>query len=272
MVGTSTLHNQTILIAEMDELVYKPIATQLTRAGAVVYVSATRQALLKECDRRQPQLLLLGTLPHTNSLDLFRQCRDFWQDLPVVLLAHQPLVNDYFRDWAMKQGVREVVSSYAQHLAQLQTTVKDILFPLLEPVSAKAKRTTPPTPLPLAPETAGMTDVSRARAAIALNQISEFSKKYFGNLAIGNYWRKTQQALQSEHPLVNFWAVDHWGSFDPNPEAIAPPDPQLTQAELLSLKVWVAAFIQECERIVVDFPKLLQQYALGEVVDCQFLL
>ncbi|QCS48498.1 response regulator [Picosynechococcus sp. PCC 11901] len=271
MVGTSTLHNQIILIAEMNERVYKPIATQLTRAGAVVCVSETRQALLEECDRRHPQLLLLGTLPHTNSLDLFRQCRDFWQDLPVVLLAHQPLVNDYFRDWALKQGVRAVLSSYVQHLAQLQATVQDILFPLLEPVAATAKRTMPPTPIPVVTNPAKGTDISRARAIIALNQISEFSQKYFGNLAIGNYWRKAQQTLQSEHPLLDCWVVDHWGSFDPEQGAIASPEPHLSQAELQSLKVWVATFTQECERIVVDFAQLLRQYALSEA-DCRFLL
>ncbi|BAW96876.1 hypothetical protein NIES970_18180 [[Synechococcus] sp. NIES-970] len=271
MVGTSTLHNQTILIAEMDELVYEPIAAHLTQAGAVVHVFGTRQALLKECDRHCPQLLLLGSLPNTNSLDLFRQCRDFWQELPVILLAHQPLVNDHFREWAIKQGVREVVSSYTQHLAQLQLAVKDALFPLLEPVSVRAKRTIPPTTITKITSPDTTTDISRERAAIALNQISEFGKKYFGNLAIGNYWRKSQQDLQTEHPLLDFWAVDHWGGFAANSEAIAPPTPKLTQAELLSLKLWVSTFTHECERIVVDFPKLLQQYALGEA-DCRFLL
>jgi DNA-binding NarL/FixJ family response regulator len=271
MVGMVTLRNQKILIAEMDQRVYEPIVAQFAQAGAVVHVSGTRQALLEECDRHKPQILLLGNLPDTNSLDLFRQCRNFWQELPVVLLAHQPLINDHFREWAIKQGVQEVVSSYSQHLAQLQTVVKNILFPLLEPVSPKAKRTIPPGVITKVTNPDEATEISREQAAIALNQISEFSKKYFGNLAIGNYWRKTQQELQVEHPLLDFWAVDHWGDFRVNPEAIAPTTPQLTRAELRSLQIWVAHFTQECSRIVVDFSKLLQQYALGEV-DCRFLL
>lgn len=276
MVGNPFLNNQTIVIAEAQSLARKPIEIHLTQLGAAVHRCKTKPQLLELCDRLKPDLLLLGTLPQTNSLDLFRQYRDFWQKTPVILLAHQPVVNDYFRDWAMKQGVSDVVSSYPQNLALLQTAIKEILFPILElsqplgkviPLQPHLKQ----APAELNHSVSAPLSISRQQAAIALNKISEFSKKYFGNLAIGNYWRKTKDYLQKDYPLLAQWTVDHWGTFTEPGDRPEPSPQTLSTEEIESLKTWVLIFTKECERIVVDFPQLLHQYSISNT-DFQFLL
>lgn len=277
MASTPFLHNKVIVIAESQALVRKPVEVRLRQLGATVYHCRTRKVLLDFCDRLNPQLLLLGTLPKTNSLDLFRQCHNIWHEIPVILLAHQPVVNDYFRDWAMKQGVNDVVSSYPQNFNQVQTAVKEVLFPRLQPSGANSSGTTskvvplkPHIKIPTAP-TPKTTEISRYQTAIALNQISEFGRKYFGDLAIGNYWRKSQTYLQENYPLLSNWSADHWGKFD---QIVADPlakETLLSPEELESLRTWVLLFTKECERIVIDFPQLLQQYSKGSI-NCQFLL
>lgn len=277
MASTPFLHDKVIVVAEAQVLVRKPVEVRLRQLGATVYHCTTRKELLDFCDRLNPHLLLLGTLPKTNSLDLFRQCRNSWHEIPVILLAHQPIVNDYFRDWAMKQGVNNVVSSYPQNFHQVQTAVKDLLFPLLRPSGGNSSKANskviplkPHIKIP-APPAIKLTKISRYQAAIALNQISEFSKKYFGDLAIGNYWRKTQIYLQTTYPLLSKWSADHWGKFDHIAVDPIAQETLLTTDELESLRTWVLLFTKECERIVVDFPQLLQQYS-RESINCQYLL
>lgn len=277
MASTPFLHNKVIVIAESQPLVRKPVEVRLRQLGATVYHCSTRKELLDFCDRLNPELLLLGTLPKTNSLDLFRQCRNSWDKIPVILLAHQPVVNDYFRDWAMKQGVNDVVSSYPQNFPQVQTAVKDLLFPLLQ-LNGENSTGTSSKVIPLKPRikisadpTPKTTEVSRYQTAIALNEISEFGRKYFGDLAIGNYWRKSQTYLQESYPLLINWSADHWGKFDQITADPLAKETLLSVEELESLRTWVLLFTKECERIVVDFPQLLQQYSKSSI-NCQFLL
>jgi DNA-binding response OmpR family regulator len=285
MVDTAFLHNQSILIAESKGLTCEPIKTRLTQLGAIVHHCRTTEELIKTYQHLQPQLLLLGTLPKTNTLNFFRQYRDIWNKTPVILLAHQPTVNDYFRNWAISQGIVNVVSSAPQNFAELQSTIKNTLFPVLKPNEFKSKtkviplrpstrieKNSSPESLESDPVTL-LSTFSRYDAAIALNQISSFSKKYFGNLAVGNYWRKTQDYLLENYPGLRRWQVNHWGEFDPFLFETPELEELLSEEELDSLKTWVLLFVKECERIVVDFSQLLQQHSNNNKnVNFKFLL
>ncbi|WP_160148450.1 hypothetical protein [[Leptolyngbya] sp. PCC 7376] len=219
------------------------------------------------CEHVEPHIVLLGSLPNSNSLDIYRQCNEVWSDLPIILMADQPAINDHFRDWAMKQGVKEVVSSYPQNFAQLQFAIKEILFPIIEPRSLGTKRKKSNV-IPLKPRQQQKSkqtfyQISHREMAISLNELSQFSKTYFGNLAIGNYWRKTQKNLQPNYPALAEWHVDHWGQFDGACfEHKETHGIYLTIEELDSLEVWVHAFTKECERVVVDFGDLIRTHAL----------
>lgn len=284
MVDSTFLRNQSILIAESKGVTCEPIKARLTQLGAVVHHCHTTEELIKAHQRLKPRLLLLGTFPKTNTLNFFRQYRDVWQQTPVILLAHQPSVNDYFRNWAISQGIVNVVSSAPQNFEELQVAIKDTLFPVLRPNELKAKTNV----IPLRPHKhievisekehvfepfEALSSITRYEMAIALNQVSSFSKKYFGNLAIGNYWRKTQNYLEENYPLLSRWQVNHWGEFDPFLFETPELEEFLNEEELDSLKIWVLLFTKECERIVVDFPQLLKQHSNQNKNVCfQFLL
>lgn len=267
-IDSSFLKNKTIIVAEAEALVSKSVNERLINLGATVHHCSTRKELMAVCEHLEPHILLLGSLPNSNSLDTYRRCHEFWADLPVVLMTYQPVINDHFRDWAMKQGVKEVISSYPQNFSQLQFILKEILFPIIEPKSLKRKASKSNV-IPLKPRQQHKSketffQISHQEMAIALNDLSQFSKTYFGSLAVGNYWRKTQQNLQPEHPTLATWEVDHWGVFNETCFAQEKTvDDFLSIEELDSLEIWIRAFTRECERIVVDFGKFIRKYILS---------
>ncbi len=94
----------------------------------------------------------------------------------------------------------------------------------------------------------------------ALIEIVTISNNYFGPLAQGNYWRKAHAQIVDEFPFMQYWSADHFSKLDCN-ESIR--QQTLTDKDLQSLRAWVQLFVEECERIIVDFRFILNDAKLS---------
>ena len=93
-----------------------------------------------------------------------------------------------------------------------------------------------------------------------LEEIVTISNNYFGPLAQGNYWRKTHARLVDEFPLIANWSADHFSKIDCQANIL---ERELTDEDIQSLRVWVVMFIEECERIIVDYRTILDNSDLS---------
>ncbi len=190
-----------------------------------------------------PQLLLLGILDRFNSFDTCQECHETWKDLPIVLISRQNFVDDYFlhfRKLAMTKGATDVVTN---DLLQLDRLLKSL--PQQQTI----------------PKAATSIDLSDASVTVqdmltAMQEITQIGDNYFGPLAQGNYWRKSHARLVAEFPALQNWSADHFGIVEcdrTNLQSLC------TAADVRSLQQWVAAYISECERIIVDFGEILRK-------------
>ena len=262
MSSSPIQHCHKLVLAESQPITFQPLLYRLKKVIPWVKLCSSYIDLLELCDRETPDILLLGTLSDgTNCLEIYRKCRSRWQHLPIVLLANQAEVNDRFRTWAMQQGVDDVVSSYPQAFDQLRDTLEEVANRSLGQHRLETKTFSshlePSGPSPT---------MEFAKALIALNEISEYSQRYFGPLALGNYWKKAHQKAVEVHPWLQQWNVDYWGKIEFSP---AQPSQSnfLTVEQLNSLQAWVNAFLEECKRVVIDFPQLLKKKHLSAQVD-----
>jgi CheY-like chemotaxis protein len=189
----------------------------------------------------RPALLLLGILDRFNSLDTCQECHQQWPQLPIVLLSRQNSIDDYFQHFrrlALSKGATEVVNNELLQLDRLT-----IGLVRQQPLSA-AQLSQP------------LSKYSVAMMLTAMEEISAIGSNYFGPLAQGNYWRKTHTLLSTKFPALQNWSADHFGKIGCD-EAIA--HSQCTVADVRGLQQWVIAYINECERIIVDFGEILRK-------------
>jgi hypothetical protein len=182
-----------------------------------------------------PDLLLLGTIENCYWFDLCYATRQTHENLPIVVIANHHPIEESFRRWAEVRGATDVVKSTPGELNRLFER-----WPQLKTDREDHR------------------DLHLTRRVVrqAVNAIAEFSQFYFGPLAQGHYWRKTHARLQGEYPDLKYWSADHFGKIECHEVVL---DYALTQTEILGLRLWVNLFIQECERVVVDFGKILAQ-------------
>ncbi len=201
----------------------------------------------REYTNRSPDLLLVGTLADTTCLEALRSLDGLNQDLPIIVLVEEAKVNPFFRDWVVQKGAYDVLSSHDQALFRLLETI-DLILSKKEGIDLDKKVTEEP----IYPTT--KSDITYAYALNILNQINRCSLKYFGKMAVGNYWRKSQKIL-AKYTWISVWEVDHKGE-------ITYPDTQkaseiLTNQEVEILQAWLGYFILECDRIINNYHELL---------------
>ena len=106
-------------------------------------------------------------------------------------------------------------------------------------------------PVPSGEEIFNLESIKRA-----LEEINDFSTQYFGPLAIGNYWRKSYEKALKQYKSLEIWSVDYQGNFNVD---LNPDSPNLTPEEVEGIKAWIHFFLQECQRIIIDFPQILRK-------------
>jgi hypothetical protein len=235
-----------ILLATSDTLT---ISQFLSLAEGNVRISIkvwnSHEDLLFVLSEKLPNLLVLGWFDGVNCFDLCQQCHQRWNELPIVLVSKENLDfgGDVFRRFARSKGAKAIISNNSIQIQELLTNLSQLGNPSAEIEMLSVEST-----------------ITGQDILTALNEISEFSQAYFGELARGNYWRKSHDRLIDEFPMLRFWSADYFGGICCDETLL---DSQFSPDDWQVLQVWVDYFVKECNRIIIDFGHILQDSNLS---------
>ncbi len=288
-----------VVLLDSSLTVCQAISAELRKDNHISVSCTSRDEASQAIASQKPDLLIIGYLGEVSCLEVFREYTKQSPDLPMVLLSHTPEVNQFFREWVIAHGGYDVVSWFPERLSLLREALQRLWppkqsLPPTPEIAVEVKKVAAPTPTPSLAEripqgiaappideslqtpaerALGVKEVATPAPKLsptvssqaltynqtlaALNQISESSLIYFGGLVIGNYWKKALASLVQAHPWLQCWSVNHTGvisfSSETNPEDL------LTDEQFQSVKLWVKAFIKECDQIIGEYAELLQE-------------
>jgi hypothetical protein len=249
-----------ILLAESNPVEFDRIRSSVDREFRDgIQVVQNYEDLLTRLTLEIPQLLLIGRIDKFNYFDICKECHKLRQNLPIFLISREEKISESFRNLAIMRGLTDVVDSDPAQLTKLfqtiakpsqtQPTRTQSLPPIAKPVQSQITRDLS-SELPVFGET----------MLTWLEKIVAISNNYFGPLAQGNYWRKTHAQLIDQFPLIANWSVDHFGKISCQESILAQ---ELTDEDIHCLRTWVQKFVEECERIIIDFKSILNKSDLS---------
>ena len=249
-----------ILLAESDLAEIERLKLSIDREfQSGIEIVKNYDDLLKQIALEKPQIVILGKIDKSNYLDICKECYEILPNLPIVLLSTQLAISDSFRKLVKTCGLTDVIPRDSQELnILLQKLILDI-----RRQQVNAPKSIVPTARPLQQPVVAPAPELAIEGEIALNALIEIvtiSNNYFGPLAQGNYWRKAHARLVDELPFMQYWSADHFSKLDCD-ERIR--SQTLTDKDLQGLRTWVKLFIEECERIIVDFRLILNDAKLS---------
>lgn len=227
-----------ILLAESDTFKIAQVKAYLTQLPFSVQVCQTYSALMPTLKMEIPAALLLGSVNDFNLFVASKKCHLHWKHLPIILLSSNTTIDEQLHQAAIAAGATDIVPNNLLDLNRL----------LLELLQLKAKDTTDTT-----------ITVQKTMLG-ALKEITQVGNNYFGGQPQGNYLRKAHAILVTEFPALQNWSADHFGIISCN-ETIW--QSQLTEEDLYSLQKWVSLYINDCERIIIDYRKILKESNLS---------
>lgn len=232
-----------ILIADSDPSTTAQIISNTDREfRGSIQVSKNYYDLLEKITEDPPNVLILGKIDKFNCFDICQECHKIRENLSIVLLSRQSMIDDSFRQLALSKGATDIITNEPEQLNRLFQKLKRVQTQPLANVAV------------LKPAITGQ------RMLTAMIEISEIGSNYFGALAQGNYWRKAHARIVDEFPSVRNWSADHFGKLDCNETILKE---ELTDEDIQSLRIWVGLFIEECQRIIVDFGEILNNSELS---------
>ena len=266
-----------VLLAESDPLEIDRIRSTINREFQVgMKVAKSYHELLASIERERPQLVILGKIDKSSYLEIAQECHNIHASLPIVLLSSQGIIIDSFRQLVKTCGLTDVIGRNGSLNQLLQKLTETITEQSNRQPLGKTDRptqqnlTSDPLEKPTAPvaqlirqqpaaKSPGQTISGRMMLA-GLEEIVIISNNYFGPLAQGNYWRKTHARILDEFPFIANWSADHFSKIDCQANIL---ERELTDEDIQSLRVWVVMFVEECERIVVDYRTILKNSNLS---------
>jgi hypothetical protein len=224
-----------ILLAESDPLEMLRITsnTDVEFRDRIKIVKSYNE-LVVSIAKEPPQLLMLGRIDKTNYFEVCKDCHKFWPDLPIVLISRQDVINTSFYEVVKSYGVTDIISNDFTKLNHL-----------LQTLYLGQNLTDRPPPNPIGTGKMLLT---------GLDEIVIFSNTYFGALAQGNYWRKAHARVAEKFTFIQKWSADHFGKLSCDDSIL---EQALTEKDICILRLWVQLFIEECERVIVDYGAIL---------------
>jgi CheY-like chemotaxis protein len=237
----SNLPSTQILLAESDLLEVARIRAKIDREFQYrIKIIKNYNELILEVAKEQPQIIILGRIDKLNYFEVCQACRKLWSEMPIVLISRQEMINYSFRQVVKSYGVTEIISQDFEKLNQLLQTL-DLL---------QQPTNNPDRPI-----------VTGEMMLEALSEIVTVSNNYFGPLAQGNYWRKAHARVGESEFMLN-WSADHFSKLNCNDNIL---EQELTDQDIQSLRAWVQNFIEECDRIIIDFGVILHNSELSSL-------
>ena len=257
------LHPIQILLVESDPVEIDRIVANIDREfQAGITIARDYSELLASITRSRPQLVLFGKIDKTSYSEIAQDCHAIRRNLAIVLLSSQGLIIDSFRQLVRTCGLTDVITRDASSLNYLLESVTKSYRqqlanqPLGKPTAQLTRQQLTTKPLGQLAATHPPAQLTRSgqNMLAALDEIVAVSNNYFGPLAQGNYWRKAHARIVDEFPSIENWSADHFSKLSCHENILAQ---ELTPEDLQSLRVWVRLFIEECERIIIDYRSLL---------------
>ena len=266
-----------ILVAESDLIESGRIVANIDLEFQTgTRIVKTYHQLVESVAIERPHLVILGKIDRSSYSEIAQACHKIQPNLPIVLLSSQGIIIDSFRQLVKTCGLTDVITRNSHDLNQLLQTVaktvslqpaaKSLGKPTAQPnrqhLASEPLGTPPTTPTlpPPPPSGAGQRAISGGVMLAALAEIVKVSNNYFGPLAQGNYWRKAHARIVDEFPFVADWSADHFSNIDCTQSML---EQELTAADIHSLQIWVGLFIEECERIIIDYRSILKNSDLS---------
>ena len=203
---------------------------------AGIRVARSYDHLIAQITEELPQLVLLGRIDRFNYFDICKDCHEISAELPIFLISREEAISDSFLKLAKTRGLTDIIDPDPVKLNSLFELIgRPIYLPQISGSSLD---------LPLL----GQTMLTH------LEEIITISNNYFGPLAQGNYWRKSRARIIDEFPSISNWSVDHFSKISCDQSIL---DLDLTDEDIQSVQVWIRMFIEECERIIIDYRSVL---------------
>ncbi len=116
-----------IVIAESDPVIRQRLLKTIEGNGKLVYPCSEYTELVQTISTGAADLLILGNIEQGSCFEILRLCNKEWQDLPVILVSHEPTIPDFYRHAiAEKKGMGEVVSSDLANHNELVRVVQNV--------------------------------------------------------------------------------------------------------------------------------------------------
>jgi hypothetical protein len=258
-----------ILLAESDPVEIDRLKAKIGRElPTSIFIVKTYSQLIESVARERPKLVILGNIGNSNYSEIAKACHKNQPHLPILLLSSQGIIIDSFRKLVKTCGLTDVIYRESDKLCQtIETIAKQPTAPadrervateapgkpttLTVPDEPSFKPTVRPVPATTKPIATGITNKT---ILAGLEEIVAVSNNYFGPLAQGNYWRKAHAQLIEEFPALQNWSADHFSKLGCHESIL---EKVLTDEELQGLRAWVQLFIEECERIILDYKMVL---------------
>ncbi|GBO51554.1 hypothetical protein APA_518 [Pseudanabaena sp. lw0831] len=257
-ISATNQRSLVVVLAESNVSIRRSMVDALTKDHHLVMGCGNCEEIDQAIGLQTPDLFILGNLPEISILEAYRRYANQFQNVPIILLTDGISVNQFFRDWVISKGVYEVLSSSPQNIHLIKAKLQQMLLGK-ENVNEFVEVATAILPQ------ASLQGLTYQQAISALNQLTDFSKKYFGEMVLGNYWKKALTATVLEHPWIGCWSVEYTGGISYFSEDI--PDEQLTDEQYQSLKLWVRGFLKECDRIIGGYVAIVLSSNLSIQVD-----
>lgn len=118
-----------------------------------------------------------------------------------------------------------------------------------------------PPPPPVEPEAPPSAEPLTIKEILtALNQISEITSHYLGNIVVANYWKTSRPASD----WLQQFDVDRSANFSFKAATPASAQQPLESEQQQWVREWIAAFIERCSKVIRDFSDMLHQSALDD--------
>jgi CheY-like chemotaxis protein len=260
-IVTKSVTNQrslVVVLAESNGSSRSLIVEELIKDHHLVVSCSNCEEIDQNLGSRTPDVFILGNLPEISILEAYRRYANQFQNVPIILLTDGSNINKFFRDWVIGKGANDVLSSFPANLHLLRAKLQQ-MFLEKEGIDEVVE-----IALPSLPQTT-LQGLTYQQVVSALNQLTDFSKKYFGEMVLGNYWKKAHTNAALEHPWLECWLVEYTGEIYYFSKDI--PDEQLTDEQYQSLKLWVRQFLKECDRIIGGYIAIVLSSNLSIQVD-----
>lgn len=268
----ATLPMIKILLAESDPVEIERIKSTIDPEFQLeIQIVKTYHQLVENVIAERYQLVILGKIDNSNYSEIARKCHQAQKNLPIVLLSSQGIIIDSFRQLVKTCGLADVISrdsfNLNQLVGELTTSIhqKSTQQPLGKPTPHREQLASEPIARENRqhqPQILQKPKISGRMMLLALEEIVALSNNYFGPLAQGNYWRKAHARSIDEFPFIHNWSADHFSKLSCHESIL---DRELTSEEVQSLRLWVQFFLEECERIIIDFRTILNNSALSPI-------